>query len=92
MAYYGMTREERFYKNIKVKFIQVFDKRVVRELSKLNKYLYSYGETEHYRTKEKVTCWEYEWAPELMEDIKKIREELKNKKVGGRNDNRNWRK
>ncbi len=77
-----LTKNERYYKNLNVRFVQVFSKAIAKELIRSRKYLFTYGETEHYKTGEIVKCWEFEYTPEIFEDIKKI----KSRNRGGRDD------
>lgn len=83
----NLTRTERFYKNLNVRFVQVFSKAIAKELIKKNKYFYTYGETEHYKTGDIVKCYEFEYLPEIFNDIKMIKADLNKRKRGERNDN-----
>lgn len=76
----NLTRTERFYKNLNVRFVQVFSKAIAKELIEKKKYFYEFGETKHYKTGEIVKCYEFENTPEIFDDIKKIKAELSARK------------
>lgn len=78
-----LTKSERFYKNLNVRFVQVFSKAIAKELIKKKKYFYYFGETKHYKTGEIVNCYEFEYTPEIFDDIKKIKAELNARKKDG---------
>ena len=76
-----LTGIERKYKNSRFYNWDVFNRRVAEKLMAMGKYMYYIEDKPHWKTGKKVKTYCFESTDEIKEDIKKIKEELYNKKA-----------